>query len=125
MKSSAQTFPKPVAQAAETARTFSQPGKIAFDDRGNAVYEWRDVLQADSADADLLRKRALNNPTLAIVEDDGSAKGAVRDNKVGARIGYDPYESGLLSKKGIKRKVDIRALSQWISLKKQVAGGSL
>jgi len=123
MKSSTQTSKKPAAQAADTARTFAQPGKIGFDDRGNAVYEWRDVLQADSADADLLRKRALNNPTLAIVEDDGTAKGAVRDNKVGVRVGYDPYESGLLSKKHARKKVDMRALSQWISAKKQAAGG--
>jgi hypothetical protein len=124
MKRSTRTS-TPAPQTLETSRALARPGRIAFDDRGNAVYEWQEVLQADNAHADLLRKRALNNPTLSIVEDDGAAKGAVRDNKVGVRVGYDPYESGLLSKKRARKKIDMQALSRWISLKKQVAGGKL
>ena len=98
----------------------SDPGKIGFDDRGNAFFEWQTALQAEGVEAALQRRRALNNPTLSLLDDDDSSQAAVRVNKKGARVGYNPYDSGILARK-VRKKTDMRALSEWISLKKQIA----
>ena len=43
----------------------NQPGRIAFDDRGNAVYEWNeDHLSEDSEAAERARRKALDHPGL-------------------------------------------------------------
>ena len=97
----------------------SQPGQIAFDDRGNAVYEWKeDHLTEDGAAGERARDKALAHPGLAIVEDEGPANSPIRNNTKGMRTGYNPYESGLLSKKGPRKKVDLRQLSKWMEAKK-------
>ena len=97
----------------------SQPGQIAFDDRGNAIYEWQeDYLTEDGAAGERARDKALAHPGLAIVEDEGPANSPIRNNTKGMRTGYNPYESGLLSKKGPRKKVDLRELSKWMEAKK-------
>jgi hypothetical protein len=97
----------------------SQPGQIAFDDRGNAIYEWQDEsLTADGEAGERARNKALAHPGLAIVEDDDPANAPIRSNPKGLRNGYNPYESGVLSKKGPRRKVDLRELSKWMEAKK-------
>jgi hypothetical protein len=96
-----------------------KPGQIAFDDRGNAVYEWKeDYLAEDGAAGERARDRALAHPGLAIVEDEAPANAPIRNNTKGLRVGYNPYESGLLAKKGPRRKVDLRELSKWMEAKK-------
>jgi len=96
-----------------------KPGQIAFDDRGNAVYEWKeDYLAEDGAAGERARDKALAHPGLAIVEDEGPANSPIRNNIKGLRTGYNPYESGLLAKKGPRRKVDLRELSKWMEAKK-------
>lgn len=96
-----------------------QPGQIAFDDRGNAVYDWQDdQLMQDGEAGDRARNVALAHPGLAIVEDEGPANAPIRNNPKGLRNGYNPYESGLLAKKGPRRKVDLRELSKWMEAKK-------
>jgi hypothetical protein len=102
------------------ARKPDQPGQIAFDDRGNAVYEWKeDHLTEDSAAGERARDKALAHPGLAIVEDEEPANSPIRNNTKGLRLGYNPYESGLLSRKGPRRKVDLRQLSKWMEAKKK------
>jgi hypothetical protein len=103
------------------ARKPGQPGQIAFDDRGNAVYEWQeDLLTEDGAAGERARDKALAHPGLAIVEDEAPANGPIpiRCNPKGMRNGYNPYESGLLAKKGPRKRVDLRALSKWMEAKK-------
>jgi hypothetical protein len=96
-----------------------QPGHIAFDDRGNAVYEWKeDYLTEDGAAGERARNKALAHPGLAIVEEETPASAPIRSNPKGLRNGYNPYESGLLAKKGLRRKVDLRQLSKWMEAKK-------
>jgi hypothetical protein len=96
-----------------------KPGQIAFDDRGNAVYEWKeDYLAEDGAAGERARDKALAHPGLAIVEDEAPANAPIRNNTKGLRVGYDPYESGLLAKKGPRKKVDLRKLSKWMEAKK-------
>ena len=96
-----------------------QPGQVAFDDRGNAVYQWKDEhLTEDGAAGERARDKALANPGLAIVEDEGPANAPIRNNTKGLRNGYNPYESGLLNRKGPHKKVDLRKLSKWMEAKK-------
>ena len=101
------------------ARKPTQPGQIAFDERGNAVYEWKeDYLTEDGAAGERARNQALAHPGLAIVEEETPANAPIRSNPKGLRNGYNPYESGVLAKKGLRRKVDLRQLSKWMEAKK-------
>lgn len=97
-----------------------KPGQIAFDDRGNAVYEWSDeTLSADGEEAERARRRALEHHGLSIVDDEPKANAPIRNNVHGHRIGYNPYESGLLSKKAKPKKRDLRELSKWVVAKRK------
>ena len=96
-----------------------KPGQIAFDDRGNAVYEWQgDGLTEDGEAGERARDRALAHPGLAIVDDEAPANAPIRSNPKGLRHGYNPYESGLLARKGASKKKDLRELSKWMAAKK-------
>jgi hypothetical protein len=95
-----------------------QPGQIAFDDRGNAIYEWDGSLSEEGEAGDRARNRALAHPGLAIVEEEVPANAPIRSNPKGLRVGYNPYESGLLGRKGPKKKRDLRELSKWMEAKK-------
>lgn len=93
----------------ETAPGADEPsGRVRFDDRGNAVWEtWRG--------------RRLEHPALAIMDDDlPSPSGAAKVNAKAGRLGYNPYESGLVRKKTAERprKKDLRTLSHWIQMQK-------
>ena len=95
------------------------PGQIAFDDRGNAVYAWQDdALTEDGEAGERARDKALAHPGLAIVDDEAPANAPIRSNPKGLRHGYNPYESGLLARKGTGKKKDLRELSKWMEAKK-------
>lgn len=97
------------------------PGTITHDERGNAQFEWQgDRLNEDSELGDKLRKRALTHHGLSIVEDEPPANAPIRQNPKGLRVGYNPYESGMLAKKEWKPKRDLRELSKWIEARKKL-----
>jgi hypothetical protein len=100
----------------------AQPGRIAFDDRGNAVYEWNgDRLREDSDAGERARRKALENVTLSFVEEEQPTNAPIQSNAKGLRVGYNPYESGLLKRKApTAPKRDLRELSRWIEMKKKV-----
>jgi hypothetical protein len=101
-----------------------RPGRIAFDERGNAIYQWTDNLGEDSEDGERARHRALDHPGLAVVEDEPGINAPIQNNAKGLRLGYNPYESGLLPRrKPSGKKRDLRALSKWIEMKKRVGKG--
>ena len=106
---------------AQFQRAADRAGKINFDDRGNAFFEWRDDLLCEDNDAAQRRRdQALESPELSLV-DDGlpPAKDPVpRD----CRSGYNPYESGVLDRKASGRKRDLRQLSKWIEAKRRADG---
>lgn len=103
----------------------NKPGRIAFDDRGNAVYEWSDQrFEQEGEDAERARRRALAHPGLAIADEDPNPNEPIRSNPKGIRLGYNPYESGLLAKKAWKPKRDLRELSRWIEMKKKLNSGA-
>lgn len=97
-----------------------KPGHISFDDRGNAIYEWTDdSLVTDGEEGERARRRALAHPGLSMVEDEPTPNDPIRNNPKGLRLGYDPYESGLLKKQGWKPKRNLRELSKWIETRKK------
>ena len=109
--------PRTVTPASEPHK----PGHIAFDDRGNAVYEWnRDDLAQDGEDAERARRRALAHPGLSLMDDEPASSAPIRNNAKGLRLGYNPYESGLLAKKEVRKRRDLRELSKWIETKKKL-----
>lgn len=109
----------PLLDERQIARLASPAGRIGFDDRGNAVYEWRPSLSVDNQEAEQLRADALAHPGLAIVDDAPPANAPIQRNATGLRVGYNPYDSGQLDKKTRKPR-DLRELSKWIELRKKM-----
>lgn len=108
------------SQPQSRPRTRSKPGQIAFDDRGNAVYEWDQPYSADSEEAERLRRKALTHPGLALVDDEPPVNAPIRANPRGLRVGYNPYESGVLVKQSYRRKRNLHELSKWIETRKRL-----
>lgn len=100
----------------------SKAGKIGFDELGNAQFEWHDEqLNEDSDTGERLRRKALSHPGLAIVDDEPPPNAPIRQNPKGLRVGYNPYESGMLTKKPLRPKRDLHELSKWIEAKKKIS----
>jgi hypothetical protein len=89
-------------------------GRIEFDELGNAVW-----VPAAKNSSDEVMRRLLDDPTLAFSNDytTGTEK-RIRQNQLGLKKGYDPYDSGQLVKKEWKKKKDLRKLSEWIKSRK-------
>ena len=95
-------------------------GRVKFDERGNAVWEWQVATGAFSPEVSTSRMQRLEHPSLSIADDAPTPVDTVRPNPLGTKKGYDPYDSGKLGKTGAPpRKRDLRKLSEWLKLKKQ------
>lgn len=81
---------------------------------GNAQFERDNDLLAEDSDT------APAHPGLAIVDDEPPANVPIRSNPKGLRLGYNPYESGLLAKKERKPKRNLQELSRWIDMKRKL-----
>ena len=93
-------------------------GRVKFDERGNAGWEWQIATGAFGREVSTQRLQKLEHPALSIADED-TRPNAVRVNPLGAKKGYDPYDSGKLGKKPEKPKTDLRKLGEWLKLKKQ------
>jgi hypothetical protein len=91
-------------------------GRVAHDERGNAVWKW-------SQDLEVLPFQ-FDASTLTVAEDAPSPVGNIAINKVAVKSGYNPYESGLILKKGRAKKRDLREMSRWIEARKRAAQDS-
>ena len=102
--------------------TRNNSGRVKFDDRGNAVWEWAVETGSFATDVSTSRLEKLENHALALADDaPPPASDLVKPNPKGVVQGYSPYDSGLLAKTGrptTKRK-DLRRLGEFIKLREQ------
>jgi len=99
----------------------SETGRVQFDDRGNAIWEWSVATGAFGHEVSTERLRRLENPSLSLAEDAPTPFDKVKPNPMGTVKGYNPYDSGKLARTGRPpKKTDLRKLGNWIKLKKQV-----
>jgi hypothetical protein len=97
-------------------------GRVKFDDRGNAVWEWSVATGAFGREVSTQRLQRLEHPALSIVDDAPTPLDTVRPNPLGTKKGYDPYDSGKLGKPPkAPGKKDLRRLGEFLKLKKQAA----
>jgi hypothetical protein len=101
-------------------------GRVQFDDRGNAVWEWAIKTGSFGREVSTERMKRLENPGLSLAEDAPTPFDKVKPNPQGTVKGYNPYDSGKLAKTGAppKKKTDLRKLSDWLKLKKQATNNN-
>jgi hypothetical protein len=105
------------------ARSNGGTGRVKFDDRGNAIWEWSIATGAFGREISEERLQKLEHPALSLAEDAPTPVETVRANPLGTKKGYNPYDSGKLGKAPAPaRKTDLRRLSEFFKLKKQAAG---
>jgi len=113
----------PAAPPAAPPSARGPTGRVRFDDRGNAIWEWSVATGSFGRDVSTSRLKKLDHPALSIADDSPTPVEAARRNPLGAVRGYDPYDSGQLDKKKAPpRKKDLRRLGEWIKLRKQAEG---
>lgn len=86
-------------------------GSVARDDRGNAIWQWKDESILD---------QQLSNPKLSIREEEPPPGVNVGINATGARVGFNPYGTGVVVKTERPRRKDLRQLSKWIEMRKRL-----
>jgi hypothetical protein len=99
-------------------------GRVQFDDRGNAIWEWAIATGAFGREVSTERLQKLENPGLSLADESPSPLSHVKSNPMGTVKGYNPYDSGQLENAQAPRKKDLRKLSEWLKLKKQAAGNN-
>ena len=98
-------------------------GRVQFDERGTAVWEWSIATGAFGREVSTERLKKLEHPALSLADDASNPFKTVRSNPLGTKKGYDPYDSGKLGKRPEPpKKKDLRRLSEVLKLKKQAAG---
>jgi hypothetical protein len=103
--------------------TRNNSGRVKFDDRGNAVWEWAVATGSFATDVSTSRLKKLENHTLSLADDapPPTANGIAKPNPKGVAQGYSPYDSGLLAKtdRPTAKKKDLRRLGEFIKLRDQ------
>src|ERR1017187_198345 len=101
----------------------NQTGRVQFDDRGNAIWEWSVATGKFGHEVSTARLQKLEHPALSLAQDAPTPLEQVKQvkpNPLGTVKGYNPYDSGKLDNKPeAARKKDLHRLSEWLKLKKQ------
>ncbi len=113
---------EPESQDVPAAADDKKSGRVKFDDRGNAVWEWSVATGAFGREVSTDRLKKLENHALSLAEDAPTPLEVVQPNPLGTVKGYNPYDSGKLGKtREAPKKTDLRKLGDWLKLKKQAA----
>ena len=121
--SAAGTSPRKPSPLQETRAEPPKTGRVQFDDRGNAIWEWSVATGKFDQEVSTARLQKLEHPALSLADDAPTPSDHVKPNPLGTVKGYNPYDSGKLDKKPeAARKKDLHRLSEWLKLKKQAAG---
>jgi hypothetical protein len=110
------------ASAPDAKAEAKSTGRVQFDARGNAVWEWSIATGAFGREVSTERLQKLEHPALSIADDAPTPFETVRPNPLGTKTGYNPYDSGKLGKAPPPAKKDLRRLSEFLKLKKQADG---
>jgi len=114
--------PQPAGSRPAASATVAKPaGKVRFDARGNAVWEWALKTGEFVRDSATARLRKLDNPTLSLEDETPTSHTRAQPNPQGTIKGYNPYDSGRLSGKDVPKKKDLKKLGDWLALKRQAA----
>jgi hypothetical protein len=108
--------------------TTHNTGRVKFDDRGNAIWEWA-VSTGKFAPIPSGKSLAkLENTALSLADDSGPPVPGLPTPK-DLTMGYSPYDSVRVGKveEAVKRprKKDLRRLSEWLKLREQAARNKL
>ena len=113
---------KPEPELEMPATEGNKSGRVKFDARGNAIWEWSVATDSFGRDVSTERLKRLENNTLSLAEDAPTPLDHLKPNPLGTLKGYNPYDSGKLAKaQAAAKKTDLRRLSDWLKLKKQAA----
>jgi hypothetical protein len=116
--------PKRDTSVTTTRVSNNTSGRVKFDDRGNAIWEWAVTTGKFGVEVSTSRLKKLEDPALSLAEDSPAPADLVKPNPKGVTQGYSPYDSGLLAKAEPPRKKDLRRLSEWLKLRKQAANNN-
>jgi hypothetical protein len=100
--------------------TRNNSGRVKFDDRGNAVWEWAVTTGSFATDISTSRLKKLENHTLALADDApivSPSNHIVKPNPKGVVQGYSPYDSG--TARAPAKKKDLRRLGEFLKLREQ------
>lgn len=120
--------PKPAPANDSIRVTNNNTGRVTFDDRGNAVWEWSVATGEFGTEVSTSRLQKLENSSLSLADEvpaaDPLKSTLAKPNPKGVAQGYSPYESGLLVKPpaqgpGAPRKKDLKRLGEWLQQRKQ------
>lgn len=105
-----------------TRLTTNNTGRVKFDERGNAVWEWAVSTGSFGSNVSTERLQKLDSQLSLADEDPPARSEVVKENPKGVILGYSPYDSGHLVKETApaKKKTDLRRLSEWLKLRNQV-----
>lgn len=113
--------PKAPPAPSNTRVTSNNTGRVKFDERGNAIWEWAVTTGSFSTEVSTQRLRKLDSQLSLADEAPPARSELVKENPKGVVQGYSPYDSGHLVKETApaKKKTDLRRLSEWLKLRNQ------
>lgn len=105
-----------------TRVTKNNTGRVKFDERGNAIWEWAVTTGSFGTNVSTERLQKLDSQLSLADEAPPTHNELVKENPKGVVLGYSPYDSGHLVKEAApaKKKTDLRRLSEWLKLRNQV-----
>jgi hypothetical protein len=118
-KSRPKSAARPGSSPADEIDVDKPTGRVKFDDRGNAIWEWSITTGAFGPEVSTQRLRRLDDGTLSMADDAPTPFNPVKPNPQGTVKGYNPYDSGRLAPAAERpRKKDLKKLSEWVTLRK-------